>query len=124
MAVTLLAFDGLWLGVVAKHYYKRQIGHVMATRPDILAAVLFYIVYLIGILILIIIPAHSNNSFTQLLWSAPLFGFVSYATYDLTSKAVIKKWPWKVTIVDLLWGTFVTTVTAIVGYWVMSVLFV
>jgi len=124
MAVSFLAFDALWLGLVAKKFYKKYIGDLMATKPNFIAAGLFYAIYLFGVLMLVVIPAHRINSLTQLVWTGALFGFVCYATYDLTSQAVIKNWPVVVTIVDLLWGTFVTTILAVVGFWVMNVLFV
>lgn len=124
MAVTFLAFDSVWLGVVAKNLYKKYIGHVMATNPNFIAAAVFYMLFLFGLLMLVVIPAGKAHSLTQALWGGALFGLVCYATYDLTSQAVIKNWPTTITVIDLFWGTFVTTVVALVGYWVASVLFV
>ncbi len=123
MAISFLALDGLWLGLVAKNFYKKYIGHIMAANPNFTAAGIFYTIYLFGLLMLVVLPAARANSLTQAIWSGALFGLVCYATYDLTSQAVIKNWPTTVTIVDLLWGTFVSTVIAVIGYWVATVLF-
>jgi uncharacterized membrane protein len=124
MAVAFLALDSIWLGVVAKNLYKKYIGHVMAANPNFIAAGIFYAVFLFGLLMLVVLPAGRAHSLTQALWGGALFGLVCYATYDLTSQAVIKNWPTTITVIDLLWGTFVTTLVALIGYWASSVLFV
>ena len=117
MMVGFLAIDGLWLGLVASNFYKKYIGFLMSSNPNYVAAGLFYAIYLFGLLMLVVIPAHKANSYSQLLWSGALFGLVCYATYDLTSQAVVKNWPLTVTVVDLLWGTLLTTVIASIGFW-------
>lgn len=124
MAVTFLAVDGLWLGVIAKNFYKKYLGDLMSANPNYVAAGVFYAMYLFGLLMLIVLPAARENSLTRVIWSGALFGLVCYATYDLTSQAVIKNWPINVTVVDLIWGTFITTIVAVVGYWVATVVFV
>lgn len=124
MAVAFLALDSVWLGLVAKSFYKKHIGHLMAAKPDFIAAGIFYFIFLFGMLMLVVLPAAKAHSLPQALWSGALFGFVCYATYDLTSQAVLKKWSVKVTVADLLWGTFVSAVVALLGYWIASVLFV
>jgi uncharacterized membrane protein len=124
MAVTFVAFDGLWLGLVAQKFYQKHIGHIMAAQPNFTAAALFYVIYLIGLLVLVVVPAGRAYSLVQAVGMGALFGLVCYASYDLTNQAVTKNWPSIVTIVDLTWGVFITTVVAVVGYWVASVLFV
>jgi len=120
MLVTFLAFDGLWLGVLAKNLYKNNIGHLMAKNPNFVAAAVFYLLYLFGELMLVVLPAVRVGSFAQVAWSGALFGLVCYATYDLTNQAVTKDWPLKITVIDLAWGTALTTVLSIVGYLVGS----
>ena len=124
MAAVFLAFDGLWLGLIAKNFYQKYLGDLMAKNPNFMAAAIFYIIYLAGLMLLVVVPAGKAHSLMQALWGGALFGLVCYATYDLTSQAVIKNWPVRVTLVDLAWGTFVSTVVALVGYWVANVLFV
>lgn len=120
MAVSFLVIDSVWLGLIAKNFYKKYIGYIMATNPNLRAAGLFYAIYLFGLMVLVVLPAARAQLFVQALWGGALFGLVCYATYDLTSQAVIKDWPTTVTVVDLLWGTFITTTVAAVGYWIAS----
>lgn len=79
----------------------------MAKKADLKAAVLFYTLFIIGLVYFVVQPAVNNSSLANALSSGALFGLVSYGTYDLTSQAIIKDWPWVVTVVDLLWGTFI-----------------
>lgn len=124
MGITFLALDSVWLGLVARGFYKRHIGHLMTNNPNFVAAGIFYALFLFGLMMLVVIPAGKAYSVIQALWSGALFGLVCYATFDLTNQALLKNWPTTVTIIDLLWGTFVTTIVALVGYWVANVLFV
>lgn len=117
MTAAFLAIDSIWLGVVAKNFYHNNIGHLMAKKPNFIAAGVFYALYLTGLLVLVVLRA---DSYVELLWSAALFGLVGYGTYDLTSQAVIKDWPAKVTIADLFWGVFLTTSVGLVGYFVLQ----
>lgn len=120
MMAAFLALDGVWLGLVAKSFYKKYIGDLMATNPNFFAAGLFYSIYLVGLLVLVVIPAVEARSLAQALVKGALFGLVCYATYDLTSQAVIKNWPWTITLVDLAWGTGISIAIAAVGYWALS----
>lgn len=124
MTVTFLALDGLWLGLIAQKFYQKHIGHIMAAQPNFTAAIVFYTIYLVGILVLVVVPAGRAYSLVQAAGMGALLGLMCYATYDLTSQAVVKNWPTIVTVVDLTWGVFITTIVAVVGYWVASVLFI
>lgn len=103
--------DALWLGLVANKFYKDQIGFLLADKPNWIAAILFYVIFLVGLTILVIIPADTP---TKALAMGALFGLVTYATYDLTNQATLAKWPVIVTVVDLCWGVFAAGVTAFV----------
>ena len=92
-AIVMVALDLLWLGVVAKPLYQKGIGHLMAARPNIPVAILFYLVFSVGLLVFAV-GAHSPaRDWNHTLASAALFGFVAYATYDLTNLATLKDWP-------------------------------
>ena len=121
MAAVFLAFDSIWLGLVAKNFYQKYIGDLMAKNPNFVAAAIFYLIYLFGLMVLVVIPAGKAHSLVQAIGGGALFGLVCYATYDLTSQAILKNWPVTVTIVDLCWGVFVTTIVALIGYWVAGV---
>jgi len=115
--LTLLAFlivDGLWLTLIAKNFYAKHLGYLMASPPNLLAALLFYLIFIAAILILVVVPT-KDLPLANTLFLAAVFGFASYATYDLTNLATIKDWPLIVTLVDLLWGTSISTLTALIA---------
>ena len=112
------AIDMVWLGLVAKNFYVSQIGYIMGP-VNWPAAILFYLVFLVGLVIFAIHPAFLAGSVTKALIPGALFGFFTYATYDLTNLATLKDWPLLVTIVDMAWGTVlggaVSAVTVLVA---------
>lgn len=122
-ALTFLALDGVWLGLIAPKFYQKYIGPLMAEKANILAAGIFYAMFIAGLVFFVIQPAVREASWTAALTRGALFGLVTYATYDLTSQAVIKNWPWLVTGVDLLWGTFITATVATVSFFVYRAVF-
>jgi uncharacterized membrane protein len=99
------AMDMVWLGVVAKKFYARHIGFLMKSNINWTAAILFYLLFLVGLVVFVISPAVERGSWTRALFLGALFGLITYATYDLTNLATMKEWPLALTIVDLLWGT-------------------
>jgi uncharacterized membrane protein len=99
------AMDMLWLGVVAKKFYARHIGLLMKSDINWTAAILFYLLFLVGLVIFVISPAVEKGSWMRALIFGALFGLITYATYDLTNLATLKNWPLALTVVDLLWGT-------------------
>jgi len=114
-----LVLDMIWLTLSVSRLYRPRIGEIMADAVNIAPAVAFYLIYLTGVFVLAILPAAQANSWKRLLVHAAVFGFCAYATYDLTNQATLKVWSTTVTVVDLAWGTFVTTAAASVGFWVM-----
>lgn len=107
--------DMVWLGFVARNFYREQIGHLLGD-VNWIAAVIFYLVYIVGIVLFAISPAIKSGSWTTaLLWGA-VFGFFAYATYDFTNLATLKDWPVLVTVVDIAWGTVLTGSVATGGY--------
>lgn len=118
--ITLLVFlgiDSLWLGLVAPSFYQSQIGFIMADQPNFLAAGLFYLVFIFGMVVFIVEPGVREGTLIQAVSRGALFGLVTYATYDLTNLATLEGWPVLVTVVDLLWGTFLSTAVALVSVW-------
>ena len=105
--VTLVIFfliDMVWLGLVAKNFYRRQLGEMLSPKVNWMAAILFYLLFIAGLLLFVIVPALGRGSALQALWQGALFGLIAYATYDLTNLATLKNWPLLVTVVDLAWG--------------------
>jgi uncharacterized membrane protein len=97
--------DMAWLVLVAKNFYQQQIGFLM--KPDInwFAAIIFYLLFIAGLVTFVILPAVEKHSWVSAVLFGALFGLITYATYDLTNLATLKDWPLTVTIVDLIWGT-------------------
>ena len=99
------ALDMLWLGVLASDLYQDQIGGLMKSDPNWWAAVLFYLIFIAGMVLFVIAPAREKRSWRHALFAGATFGFVTYATFDLTALALLKDWPLFITVVDLAWGT-------------------
>lgn len=97
--------DMVWLGVVAKTFYTKQIGFLMTPKVNWAAAILFYLLFLAGLVVFVIAPAVEKDSWMRALRLGALFGLITYATYDLTNLATLKDWPLALTMVDLIWGT-------------------
>lgn len=112
--------DMLWLGVIAKDFYAKNLGYIMAPKPNWTAAIIFYFIYLIGITIFAVMPAVEKNSFFQAVILGGLFGMIAYATYDLTNLAVLKNWPLNLTIIDIVWGTVLSASVASITYFVFT----
>lgn len=114
------ALDMVWLGLVAKDFYRQQIGTLMKSDVNWGAAIIFYLIFLVGLVIFVIAPAVEKNSWLNALLLGALFGFVCYATYDLTNLAVAKDWPLLVTIIDLAWGAIVSSSVAVSTYFIFT----
>ena len=112
------AIDLVWLGVVAADLYENQIGFLLADKINWAAAVIFYLLYIAGIVYFAIAPGIAKKSLSYCMISAALFGFLAYATYDLTNLATVEGWPIKITIIDLIWGTTLTSLTALSGWFI------
>jgi uncharacterized membrane protein len=115
-AVSFLALDALWLGVVAAALYQREFGPMLLDKPDMAAAAAFYAIYLGGVVFFAVKPALEANSWKRAVVNGALFGFVAYATYDLTNLATLKGFPVAVVAPDLAWGAVVSTAAALAGY--------
>jgi uncharacterized membrane protein len=119
--VIFFAMDLTWLGVVAKKFYADQMGHL--TRPDVQwgPAILFYIIYVAAIVVLCVKPGLERDSVGRAAALGALFGLAAYAAFDLTSLALLKDFPLKVAVVDLLWGTVLTATvsgaTTLIARW-------
>lgn len=118
-AVALTSFmvlDLLWLGVVARSFYRSQLGHLMRADVNWAAAVGFYLVFVVGIVLLVVWPAIERASLGQALLLGALFGLVTYAAYDLTNLATLEGFPVQMVVVDLLWGTVLCSGISAITY--------
>lgn len=121
LAVFLL-IDAAWLGLVAPSFYKEHIGHLMAAKVNFLPAIIFYFIYVLALLVFIVNPALAEGNLLKGILLGAFLGFSMYSTYDLTNMATLKDWPTIVTVVDLIWGTFVTAVSSGISIKIISTL--
>jgi uncharacterized membrane protein len=114
--VALAILDALWLGLASREFYKARLGQLLLEQPNWYAAILFYLIHALGIVVFAVPLAGSLVS--AALYGA-LFGFCVYAAYDLTNLATLRGWPMTVSLVDLAWGTVVTAAAAATAFVVM-----
>lgn len=110
------AIDMVWLGLVARNFYRRHLGPLLRPEVNWAAAITFYLLYILGILVFAALPALERNSPAHAVLFGGLFGFFAYATYDLTNLATLKDWPVRVVIVDILWGVVLTATVSGAGF--------
>lgn len=112
------AIDLVWLGVVAKSFYRDRIGHLMADEVNWMAALVFYMMYIVGIIFFAVQPALAENSWQKAAIYGAALGFLTYATYDFTNWATLKNWSPTVVFVDILWGTFLGAAVSVGSYFI------
>ena len=113
------AIDIVWLGFVARNFYQRHLGYLLRPQPNWTAAIVFYLLFVLGLTVFAIVPAVREDSLRKALLLGGFFGLITYATYDLTNQATIRDWPLLVSVVDMCWGVVlaasVTTITFLLG---------
>ena len=113
--IVMVVLDMLWLGVIAKPIYQQGIGHLMADKPNVPVAVLFYALFVLGLVVFAVAPAGPARGWGKTIGTAALFGFFAYATYDLTNLATLKQWPIGLSVLDMVWGTCISAAAAAGG---------
>ena len=122
-AVAFTAFliiDLIWLGVVARSFYQAQMGHLMRANVNWVAAIIFYLIFVAGIVVLVVWPAIEQKSLAQAIVLGAVLGLVTYAAYDLTNLATLEGFPITVAIVDLVWGAVLCSTVSAVTYLVSA----
>ncbi len=110
------ALDMFWLGVAAKNFYAKHIGFLMKADVNWAAAILFYLLFIAGLVVFVVAPALDKGSWVRALLLGALFGLITYATYDLTNLATLKDWPLVLTVVDLIWGMVLAATVSVATY--------
>lgn len=118
--ITFAAIDAVWLTKMTDRLYKPILGPILAEKPDMKAAVAFYLISIGATVYFAIEPALKEGNWTRALLNGALLGFVCYATYDLTNQATLNNWSVKLTLIDLAWGTVLTATCAVAGYFAAS----
>jgi len=114
-AIVFLGLDFFWLTGSSK-FYRSRIGELLLDRPNFIAAAAFYLIYVTGVSYFAVMPAVNSGRWTIALVSGALLGLVAFGTYDMTNMATIKGWSLEVSLVDMAWGVFISTASALAGY--------
>lgn len=114
--VAFLIIDMIWLGLIARQFYEKYLGFLLSAKPIWSAAILFYLLFVAGVLVFVVLPGLRVNSVKRVLLLGAMFGLVTYGTYDLTNLALIKEWPWIVTVIDMCWGAILAAIVSYVGF--------
>jgi len=118
--LVFIGLDGIWLGLISKDLYRQQLGHLMTKDVNWTAAVIFYLIFIAGLIFFVVQPAVKLQSWQYALGAGAFFGLVTYATYDLTNLAVLKQWPLFITIVDLAWGTTLSMLVSTITFFIIQ----
>lgn len=110
------AVDMVWLGLIAKKLYRKYLGGFMGDSIKWLPAIIFYLLFIVGVLLFVVFPAMEKESLTKAMLFGALFGLFTYATYDLTNFATLKGWPVQIVFIDILWGMVLAGAVSASGY--------
>ena len=119
-AIVFLVIDYLWLGILMKDYFQSQLSHLMAEEVNLSIAALFYLFYAAGIVFLCINPALDDGGWSKALINGAVLGFLAYGAYDVTNAATLRDWPMMMSVIDVTWGTALTAVSSVAGYFAVS----
>ena len=118
--IVFLMVDMLWLGIIAKNLYQKYLGGFITDKVNWTAALIFYLIYVVGISIFAIYPAVNKGSASNAILMGALFGIFTYATYDLTNLATMKGWPLNIVFIDILWGAFLSALVSFSGFHIVK----
>lgn len=116
-AATMLLLDAVWLTVAVPRLYRPQLGNLLSDQPNLAVAAIFYLLYVVGIVVFVVLPAAESGSWSTALGLGALLGLVAYGTYDFTNLATLRGWPVMLSFLDVAWGILLTATAAIAGYW-------
>jgi uncharacterized membrane protein len=114
--VSFLLIDAIWLGVIAKSFYRNQLGDMMLPSPNFAVAAVFYLFFAVAIVVLAVRPGLESHSVWTAVGYGAVLGLAAYGTYDMTNLSTLKGWPIPLTVVDMLWGAVLTAVASACGY--------
>lgn len=120
--IVFLIIDLTWLGFIAKDLYRKYLGSFLAENVNWPAALIFYLLYIVGISIFAIYPAVNKDSVFNAILLGGLFGLFAYATYDLTNLATLKDWPLTIVFIDIVWGVVLTASVSVSGFYIVKFL--
>lgn len=116
--IVFLVIDMAWLGFIAKNLYQKYLGNFLTDNVNWTAAMVFYLLFVVGVSIFVIYPAVNKDSVWTAIILGALFGFFTYATYDLTNLATLKGWPLSIVFIDIAWGSVLTSMVSVAGFYI------
>lgn len=120
--IVFFAIDMVWLGFIAKNIYRKYLGSFLSDSVNWTAAIIFYLIYIVGIFLFVINPSIEKQSVARAILLGAAFGFIAYATYDLTNYATLKGFPLNIVFIDLAWGATLTAIVSLAGYYIVKLL--
>jgi uncharacterized membrane protein len=120
--IVFFAIDMVWLGFVAKNIYRKYLGTFLSDTVNWTAAIIFYLIFIVGIFIFVINPAVKEQSVVRAVVLGAIFGLITYATYDLTNYATLKGFPLNIVFIDLAWGAVLTALVSLAGYYIVKLI--
>ncbi len=121
--VAMFVIDLVWLSSMMSRFYQPKMSHLLASSFSMAPAVVFYLIYVFALTYFVILPAFENRSLSQALLGGFIFGLAAYGTYDLTNQATLKNWPLELTVVDMAWGSILTTLVASISYKIVEIIY-
>jgi uncharacterized membrane protein len=118
--IVFFIIDMVWLGFIAKDLYKKYLGGFLSEQVNWVAAIVFYLLFIVGVFIFAILPSVEKNSWVSAVTLGALFGFFTYATYDLTNLATLKDWPKNIVVIDIVWGSVLTALVSTAGFFITN----
>jgi uncharacterized membrane protein len=118
--LVFFAIDMTWLGFIAKNLYRKYLGAFLSDNVNWTAAIVFYLLFIVGIFYFSILPSVEKNDFSKTVISGALFGLFTYATYDLTNLATLKNWPLNIVFIDIIWGMVLTALVSSAGFYIVK----
>lgn len=119
-ALVFFAIDLVWLGFIAKDLYRKYLGDFLSSEVNWTAAIIFYLLFIVGLLIFAVYPAIEKGSVIKAIIFGGLFGFFTYATYDLTNLATLKNWPLAIVFIDITWGVFLSAIVSTASFYIIN----
>lgn len=114
--IPMMVLDVIWLSLTVKNFYAKYIGDLMASSPSIAPALVFYPLYIFGLVVLVVMPAIKGDvSLCRVFLLGGLLGLMAYGAYDLTNQSILKNWSTIVTVVDMAWGALITGTAATIA---------
>lgn len=115
-AAALVVLDAIWLTLAVPRLYQPALGDLLAPQPNFVVAAVFYLLYLVGVVVFAVLPAAETKSLLHAIGAGALLGLVAYGTYDFTNLSTLRNWPVGLSLIDVVWGTFLTAAAATAGF--------